>query len=272
VPEAERMLIFNAGAPDDRFRKEDCEAFLLHTLPSRAMLADALVQYLVKKRWTDWFLVTGARPGDALFADTIRRAARRFGGDIFVEKTWKFMHDARRTAQAEIPVFTQVSDYDALIVADEAGLFGEQLMYLTWNPRLVAGTQGLVPIAWHRTVEQWGAAQLQSRFYSKAGRWMTDKDYAAWVAVRSIGEAATRVNSVDFQPITEYLRSDEFGLAAFKGRKLSYRRWNGQLRQPIPLVVPRYMVSLSPQEGFLHQHNELDTLGYDEAESTCRLE
>jgi ABC transporter substrate binding protein (PQQ-dependent alcohol dehydrogenase system) len=101
---------------------------------------------------------------------------------------------------------------------------------------------------------------------------MTAKDYAAWAAVRSIGEAATRVNSIDFEPITEYIRGDAFQLAAFKGRKLSYRRWNGQLRQPIPLVVPRYLVSLSPQEGFLHQHSELDTLGYDEAESTCRLE
>lgn len=272
VPEAERMIIFNAGAPDDRFRNKDCEAFLLHTLPSRAMLADALVQYLAKKRWTDWFLVTGARPEDALFADALRRAAERFGGSIVVEKTWDSAYDARRTAEAEVPVFTQVSDYDVLIVSDEAGLFGEQLMYHTWRPRLVAGTQGLVPTAWHRAVEQWGAVQLQNRFFRNAGRWMTAKDYAAWSAVRSIGEAATRVNSIDFEPITEYIRGDAFQLAAFKGRKLSYRRWNGQLRQPIPLVVPRYLVSLSPQEGFLHQHSELDTLGYDEAESTCRLE
>jgi ABC transporter substrate binding protein (PQQ-dependent alcohol dehydrogenase system) len=271
TPEAKRMLIFNAGAPDDRFRNKDCKGFLLHTVPSRAMLADALVQFLVKKQWMDWFLITGIGPEDALFADALRRAAKRFGGKIVVEKTWNLTYDARRTAEAEVPVFTQVRDYDVLAVADEAGVFGEQLMYLTWRPRLVAGTQGLVPTAWHRAVEQWGAAQLQSRFFSKAGRWMTDKDYAAWVAVRSIGEAATRVKSIDFAAIAEYLRSDAFELAGYKGRKLSYRRWNGQLRQPIPLVTPRGLVSTSPQKGFLHPRTELDTLGYDEPESACKL-
>jgi len=47
------------------------------------------------------------------------------------KKTWSLDHDARRTAQAEIPIFTQGADYDVLLVADVKGLFGE---YLTMNP------------------------------------------------------------------------------------------------------------------------------------------
>ena len=51
LPSAQNVLIFNAGAPDDSLRNEDCRPNVLHLLPSRAMLADALAQYLVKKRW-----------------------------------------------------------------------------------------------------------------------------------------------------------------------------------------------------------------------------
>lgn len=263
-------LIFNAGAPDDRFRLSDCRRNLLHTLPSRAMLADALGQYLVRKSWTRWFLVIGPGDGDALFAEAMRRAARRFGARIVAEKTWSEQLDIRRTAEAEVPVFTQVADHDVLLVADEVGLFGEYLPYRTWHPRPVAGTQGLVPIAWDRSLEQWGARQLQARFQRQAGRPMTAIDYAAWAAIRSIGEAATRSASADLAAIAGYVRGDAFEFAGFKGLSLSFRPWDGQLRQPIPLVTARAVVSMSPQEGFLHPRTALDTLGHDRPESECR--
>ncbi len=269
-PVGDRLLIFNAGAPDDRFRRADCRADLLHTLPSRAMLADALAQYLIRKNWKRWFLVTGPEEGDVLYAAAVRRAAGRFGGRIVAEKVWSEALDIRRTAEGEVPVFTQVGDYDILIVADEIGLFGEYLPYRTWQPRPVAGTQGLTSVAWDRSLEQWGARQLQSRFQRQAGRAMTPVDYAAWAAVRSIGEAAARTSSADFATVAGYLRGDAFELAGFKGLTLSYRPWDGQLRQPIPLVTARAMVSMSPQDGFLHPLTALDTLGDDRPETGCK--
>src|SRR5690349_9995014 len=57
---AHGMLFFNASAPDDRLRQKDCRANVIHTAPSRAMLADGLAQYLVWKKWTRWFLVVGS--------------------------------------------------------------------------------------------------------------------------------------------------------------------------------------------------------------------
>lgn len=270
APAGEEVLIFNAGAPDDRFRGRDCRADLLHTTPSRAMLADALGQYLVRKNWKRWFLVTGPGEGDALYAAAVRRAATRFGARIATEKAWSEQLDIRRTASAEVPVFTQVGAYDILVVADEVGLFGEYLPYRTWEPRPVAGTQGLTPAAWDRSLEQWGARQLQSRFQRQAGRAMTAADYAAWAAVRALGEAASRTSSADFATIAAYLRGDAFELAGFKGLTLSFRPWDGQLRQPIPLTTARAMVSMSPQEGFLHPTTALDTLGADRPESECR--
>jgi len=130
--------------------------------------------------------------------------------------------------------------------------------------------QGLSPVTWHHTHERWGAAQLQSRFFKRFNRRMTPLDYHVWAPIRAIGESATRTRSGDFKSIRDYLRSDRFELAGFKGQKLTFRNWNWQLRQPILLTAPKALVSVSPQEGFLHQHSLLDTLGYDEPESKCR--
>ena len=63
--------------------------------------------------------------------------------------------------------------------------------------------------------------------------------------------------------------SDKFDLAAFKGQKLTFRDWDGQLRQPILLTADKVVVSVSPQAGFLHQMSQLDTLGIDRPETTC---
>src|SRR5215469_4291681 len=277
MAEAQRVTFFNAGSADDRLRGADCRADILHLLPSRAMLADALVQYLVAKRWQDLLLVVGHGEGDREFAADIRHAAQKFQARIVQEKPWTFVPGARRTdtghfaIQAEVARFTQGISYGVLIVADDEDEFGDDLSYRTFDPRPVAGTQGLVPSAWARPHEQWGATQLQERFRRQAKRWMTDRDYAAWMATRAIGEAASRTKSADPAAIIAFMRSDRFELAAYKGARLSFRSWDGQLRQPVLLADARSLVSVSPQPGFLHQYSELDTLGIDKPETKCRM-
>ena len=278
MPEAAGATFFDTGSADDRLRGEDCRANILHLLPSRAMLADALVQYLVAKRWQGLLLVVGHGDGDREFAGDIRHAALKFQAHIIQEKPWTFIPGARRTdtghfaIQAEVARFTQGISYDVLVVADEEDEFGDDLSYRTFDPRPVAGTQGLVPTAWARPHEQWGATQLRDRFLHQAKRWMTDRDYAAWMAVRAIGEAATRSKSADPAAIVAFMRSDRFELAAYKGARLSFRSWDGQLRQPVLLADARSLVSVSPQPGFLHQYSELDTLGMDKPETKCRMD
>lgn len=264
-------LLFNAGSGDDGLRREQCLGNVLHTLPSRAMLADALAQFLAARKWTRWLLVSGNTEDDLAYADALKRAAKRFGHKIVAEKPWSFDNDQRRSAQAEMPLFTQASEYDVVLVADERGDFGEYLPYNTWYPRPVAGTQGLTPTAWHKTVETFGAAQLQKRFEELAGRWMNDRDFAAWMAVRSLATAITKQRTAEPQGIRHLLLNEQLPLDGFKGRKLSFRPWNGELRQPIPLVHPRALVSTSPQDGFLHPSNEMDSLGYDRPEVSCDL-
>jgi len=271
LPEASDALVFNASAQDGRLRDADCRPNLFHTIVSYGMRADALAQLMSKKRWSDWALVEGSYPGDAAFAEALRASARKFGLSISSERQWVFDADMRRNAAQEVPLFTQaLGDHDVLVVADELGDFGRYILYNTWEPRPVAGSEGVAPRAWSSVVEQWGAAQLQNRFEDMAGRRMFSDDYAAWAAVRSIGEAVTRTGVAEAAALRDYILSDAFELAGFKGRPMSFRAWNGQLRQPVPLVHPRALVALAPLEGFLHQHSELDTLGLDAPESACR--
>lgn len=262
-------VLINVSNPDDRWRVTDCTPRLLHTTPSRAMLADALGQFLTAKRWRDWLLVRGAREDDQAFAQALARAAKRFGADIVDEREWTFKTDLRRNARDELPLFTQASAYDVVVVADEIGDVGEFIPYNTWLPRPVVGTQGLTPTPWSPVLEQWGALQLQQRFERLAERPMLSGDYSSWLALRSLGEAVTRINNNDPEKLLQYLLSEDFAVAAFVGRSLTFRSWNGQIRQPIALVTPTARIDQSPQPGFLHPVTELDTLGFDRPEVSC---
>ena len=270
LPQASDALLFNTAAPESELRDAECRANVLHSAPSLAMRADALAQFLVLRRWDDLVLVEGTYDEDTAFAAALERSLAKFGLKIRARKTWAFDADMRRNASAEVPLFTQdFREYDVLLVADERGDFARYLPFNTWHPRPVAGSEGLVPVAWAPVVEAWGAAQLQSRFADHAGRDMLAQDYAAWAAMRSIGEAVTRTNAADAATLRAFMLSADFELAGFKGRPMTWRTWNGQLRQPIPLVQPRALVAQAPLEGFLHQRTELDTLGIDAAESAC---
>lgn len=271
-------MLFNAGAKDDRLREADCRGNVIHTAPTYSMLADGLAQYLVWKQWRNWFLVHGSNPRDRLWADALKRAADRFGAEIVLEKEFADTGGARQTdsghaqVQKQIPVFTQdADDYDVLVAADESEVFATYLPYRTWLARPVAGSAGLEPVSWHPSFEGWGAAQIQNRFAKSAGRRMAGLDMQAWTAVRLIGEAATRTNSGDPAKIEAFIKDPSFSVAAFKGQKVTLRDWNWQLRQPVLLADGKNVVSISPQEGFLHQFSELDTLGVDRPETACTL-
>jgi ABC transporter substrate binding protein (PQQ-dependent alcohol dehydrogenase system) len=277
LPEAKDALIFDAADTDDSLRGADCRRNVLHMQPSRAMLADALMQYLTVKTWTRILLVTGPLPADQLLGEAFRRSAKKFRLKIVEDKPWAFVEGARRSdtgsfaIEAEVARFTQGISYDILVVADEAEAFADSIPFHTTDPRPVAGSAGMVPSAWSPVFEQWGATQLQLRFIKAAHRAMTDRDYGAWMALRAIGTAATRTHSVDPATIAAFIRGKDFELAAFRGSRLTFRPWDGQLRAPLLLADSKQLISVSPQPGFLHQVSELDTLGVDQPETTCHM-
>lgn len=270
------MLVLNAEARDETLREEDCRANLLHVAPTRSMMTDAVVQFLVWKQWRRIFLIQGSHPADAALADAYRASARKFGAEIVDERVFVDTGGARRTdtghvlVQKQIPVFTQdAEDHDVVVAADETDVFAGYLPFHVWTPRPVAGSAGLIPVTWMAALEAWGATQFQRRFERLTGRPMREEDYQTWLALRIVGEAATRTGSADPGAIRDYALSDAFELAAFKGQKVTFRPWNGQLRQPVILTDRHVLVSVSPQDGFLHQVSPLDSLGRDRPETAC---
>ena len=269
-------LVFNAFAPDNDLRQTACRANLLHIAPSHAMLADAIAQYLVWKKWTRWFLIEGSNPDDQKLAEAYRRSAQKFGARIVEERVYEDTGGSRRAdsghvlVQRQMPIFTQsAAEHDVVIAADESDVFAPYLPYHTWDARPVAGSAGLQPLTFHAAHEAWGATQFQRRFEKLSGRYIRSEDYNAWLAVRVIGEGVTRTGTADAKTVEAYILSDAFELAAFKGQKVTFRSWNGQLRQPILLADNKITIAVSPQEGFLHHRSPLDSMGLDEPESGC---
>lgn len=277
--EGRDILLLNATAKDDALRTEICLANTLHIAPSYAIEADGLAQFLLWKKWRKWLLIHGSHPEDKLWADALRRAARKFGAKIVEEREYEDKGGGRRTdtghvlVQKQIPIFTQrAKEHDIIIAADEADVFAGFLPYHTWDASLVAGSAGLRPIGWHPATEAWGARQFQRRFERLANRYVRTEDYEVWLAIRVIGEGVTRTNSAAMPEVKAYVLGDDFELGVFKGTKVNFRPWNQQLRTPVLLANDRMLVAVSPQDEFLHKTTRLDTLGFDRPESKCALD
>lgn len=269
-------LVFNVASGETRLRDDACRANILHIAPSHAMLADAVGQFAIWKKWSKWLVVSGSNVMDTAIADAFRNTARKFGATIVQEKVFVDTGGSRRTdsghvlVQRQLPVFMQdAKDHDVVIAADGTDYFARYLPFHQWSPRPVMGSAGLIPTVMHGAHEAWGAAQFQNRFERLTNRHIQPEDYNTWLALRVIGEAVTRASTAEPMGVRDYAMSDQFELAAFKGQKVTFRKWNGQLRQPILLKDGFITVSVSPQDGFLHQRSPLDTLGLDQPESRC---
>lgn len=278
------ILLFNIRATDVSLRQENCRANVMHVVPDRYMLADALAQYLVIEKWTNWLLVHGTTPGDLAYVEAIRRAAGRFGANIVDQREYKDVSGGRRDDVGVIPPGKQASadeafaaepEYQVIIVADEDQLFGPYMPYRGGSePRPVAGTTGLVATTWSPGHEKWGATQANNHFQKDYKRLMLPIDYQGYVAARTVGEAVTRNQGADFAMVAGFVHGDELQLAPFKGIKQQYRPWDRQLRQPLLIATDKVPVSMSPQRGFPHASHadiDMDTLGIDEPESKCKM-
>ena len=51
---------------------------------------------------------------------------------------------------------------------------------------------------------------------------------------------------------------------------MSFRPWDGQLRQPLLLSDGHAVQAVAPGDGVLHPRDKLDTLGADAPEKRCK--
>ena len=264
------IALFNISAYDDFLRNTACQGNLYHTLPSHAMLMDALAQYLISKKWRNVLLLESEKPEDRLVAATFEKSAKRYGLKISDKRIFEFGNDPRQRAKNNVALITG-GKKDVIFIADSEGEFARQMPYQTLNPNLIVGSEGLNASTWHWSWERYGAPQLVKRFDKKHHRPMGNTDWAAWMAVKAIAGAVQGTKSTDYKKLTAYLTSAENILDTFKGNASNFRPWNNQLRQPILLTTHNWVVERAPLKGFLHQKNNLDTLGDDQRRSQCKI-
>jgi len=262
-------VLFNIRFSEDSLRADDCSPALFHTIPSDAMLSDAIAQHMVSYNWSHILVLSSTNADDNLKAQAFVRSAHKFGLTIAAERNFTDSNDPREREKNDNRLLTGGVNYDAIYLADSVGEFGRYLQYATYLPRPVVGAEGLVADAWHWTWERNGAPQLNQRIRKISGRDPDSGDWAAWVAVRSVVQAATDIASIDPAQIRARLRADDFTVDMYKIGAGSYRQWDNQLRQPILLHTQNAVVGVAPIDGFLHRVNVLDTLGVDQPESTC---
>jgi ABC transporter substrate binding protein (PQQ-dependent alcohol dehydrogenase system) len=279
LPEAKNSAIINVRTSATYLRQEQCRSNVFHVVPDWAMRADALAQYLIWKKWPKWFVVSGDTPDDKDYVAQIRRAAQRFGGKVVGEEVYTLPKEVKsaeslsKAVQKLIPEATEKApDHDVLWVVDSGDGFGDLFIDRTFLPRLVAGTQGLQPVAWDPSYTEQAGMQFQSQFLRHAKRLPVERDYTAWLGVRAITESVMQSGKTTVAELKPFLTSEQFKVQAYKGEALSFRPWDHQMRQPIILGGgTRVPVSMSPQEGFLHPAFLTDTLGYDQPETKCKF-
>jgi ABC transporter substrate binding protein (PQQ-dependent alcohol dehydrogenase system) len=265
------VILMNVRQTADRLRGGDCSPALFHSMPSDAMLMDALAQYLYKQNWTKVLVLVGEAPDDAVQAAAFQTSAKKFGLHIADVRPFVLSNDPRERSENNVRLLTGGADYDVVFLADSVGEFGRYVPYATYAPRPVVGSEGLVPDAWDWTFERDGGPQLNQRFDKIAHRRMSSLDYSAWAAVRATVEAIRRANGTDPGKLRVALTADDLSLDTYKGLPGAFRPWDHQLRQPILLHTSDAVIATAPVEGFLHRTNNLDTLGADQPETLCKL-
>lgn len=263
-------LIFNIGSGADELRGAGCMANLLHTYPSEAMRSDALAQYLAARSWNQALVLYGPRAQDKLQLDAWLRSAKRYGIKVAKQTAFKLSTDPREREQSNVRLLTNDKAYDVVVVIDSDGEFARGVPFNTQWPRPVLGANGLVALAWHPQWDLNGGPQLTRRFVRAAHRPMTGQDWAAWAAVKAVVGVLTESPQSSVTEQLKLLRSGRVAVDGFKGPRLSFRAWDGQLRQPIFLGHADGVAALAPFDGVMHPTEVLDTLGVDEKESTCK--
>jgi ABC transporter substrate binding protein (PQQ-dependent alcohol dehydrogenase system) len=266
------LLLFNVSEPDDALRRDLCAAEFVHVYPSRAQLMDGLLQYVVSRKWMNLLELQGPSPEDAVMTTAFEHSAQKFDAHIVAQRKFKPGTDPRDRELNDPALLSAINrDFDVVFVADSDFDFARTVPYHLVRPRPVMGSIDLEPVAWHWTWDHNGAPQVNSRFEKRSGgRRMEGTDWAAWVAVKMIVQSVLHTRSAVFSTQRGFI----LGGGSFDGDKglaVSVRAWDHQVRQAVLLAAPYEVVANAPIEGFLHQTNELDTLGDDQPESACHL-
>jgi ABC-type branched-subunit amino acid transport system substrate-binding protein len=260
------VLLVNAGADGDLWRGARCGRHVFHTLRSAAMAADALVGWLDDrrgvKRWT--IAADGSARARALEA-AARRAIGRRGGAVV---------PAGSAGAVTFLALDGEPLREALARARAAGA-GEAVAGVGDDVVAAGDATGVWAAGWHASLQRFSARELNRRFRRRTGADMTERSWAAWAAVKVLGEAIVRGRPADARALRGVL---EGGLPfdGHKGAALTFRPWDHQLRQPLYVLGPRHDpggAGAPPGIALLGEiaGPDLDAIGTAMGDTPCRF-
>jgi len=297
VCQQQRIVFINAAARGGGLRGAQCHRYTFHVEPDLAMYAHAVGQWLLQnnlKRW--YFVVAGDLIGQEMYEKASRflqsRGGMELGRSISVrgQQDYTTVLESLAKMNAEA-LFVALMGEDLRRFLDQfrqAGrpgqLAGAPLdMISLWNIDAESAS-GIWATAWYHALARFSARELNRRFLRRFNKPMEGHAWASWAAVKLVVEGALRGAGSDATALVNYLE----GSPAFdghKGKTLTFRPWNHQLRQPLYVVKARQSKPAnawdllevvaevrSPAARGRPVWELLDTVGEAKAESPCQFE
>ncbi len=279
------LTTINVRHSNPDLRESLCLNGLYHMIPSDRMYFDALSQFLIYRNWRKVLVIHGPGDTDHSRAETLVESLLKFGADISDVREFTLSRHPDGQDRSNPEFLTRGTSHDVIAVIDTKRDFGRYFQYSMRRARPVIGDVGLVPRGWHRTLERYGAPQLNERYRVfddsaklPASEALSDAEFATWSAIKLITNSLNTITPED-RPLSNgaldvsaILKHPDAQVDLYKGTRGSIRHWNQQLRQPILLTTDDAVIALAPMPKFLHPLHYVDTLGIDEPESTCQLQ
>ena len=136
--------------------------------------------------------------------------------------------------------------------------------------------------AWDSSLARFGADTLNERFRAQFSRPMTSDAWLGWFAVKVVWESSLRAHATDARTLMQYMARDGVQFDGHKGRPLSFRAWDHQLRQPVYVIDAIDVANARSSEpqpseipaaatGDETSRDILDRIGTPAARSVCRM-
>jgi ABC-type branched-subunit amino acid transport system substrate-binding protein len=293
----ERVLCLNTTARGGELRGENCHRSTFHVEPDLTMYTHAMGQWLLHNNHKRWYYVVS----ETGFGQEVYRRSRSLLQQQGGANLGRSVITSGQSDYQDVFAHLGGIEVDAVVVAlkgEELRHFLEQYTASSLKP-LLAGIpldmialwqasleslQGVWVASWYHELERFSARELNRRFYRRFEKPAEGFAWANWAAVKLVTEGVLRSASTDASALVNYLEGTP-PFDGHKGRPLTFREWNHQLRQPLYVLKARegkpenpwdrlqLIAELPPPAAAGKSVVEvLDTLGETSTESLCRLE
>jgi branched-chain amino acid transport system substrate-binding protein len=293
----EGVVCLNTSARGGDLRGEKCQRLTFHVEPDLAMYTHAVGQWLVQNNRKRWHYVVSARAfGKEVYHRASRFLQQQGGTDL-----GRWVITPGQSDFKDVLAHLARGDAEAVALAlrgEELRHFLEQYKATGLKPLLARvpldmialwqaspeSLQGVWVTSWYHGLERFSARELNRRFSRRFETPAESFAWANWAAVKLVVEGVLRSGKTEASALVSYLEGSP-PFDGHKGKALTFREWNHQLRQPLYVLKARedkpedardrlQLIGEVPPPAAPGKPvvEVLDTLGEPKTESLCRLE